>query len=155
MKRFMALIVGIILCIFAFSLSGCSNTNFYKKEQNQKQLQEEIKSLQTECLDLIGQINELKDIKQRLMDNEEVSYVIELSISQIHYTLDVQEILKDPMNTIIIPIEVSQEYYYNVKVGQTLNDDLRVGSLIFEGSWENYNVVVSSKQIVTKKIDPN
>ena len=89
------------------------------------------------------------------MDNEEVSYVIELSISQIHYTLDVQEILKDPMNTIIIPIEVSQEYYYNVKVGQTLNDDLRVGSLIFEGSWENYNVVVSSKQIVTKKIDPN
>ncbi len=50
------------------------------------------------------------------------------------------------MNAITIPIEVSQEYYYSVEKGDILNSDLRVGSMVFKGSFGSWNIVVKDKQ---------
>lgn len=134
MKRFLALV-----CMLVFSISilvSCSSDEYQKQE-----LQSEIEALEKE-------IDELQSIRDGLISKDDVSYIIEVEVSQTHFTLDIDEHLKDSMNTITIPIEVSQEYYYSVEVGETLSDDLRVGSLIFKGSYGNWNIVVKDKQTV-------
>ena len=74
----------------------------------------------------------------------------------LHYrdlTLDLDEYLKDAANKITIPIEVSKKYYYSVEVGDVINDDLRVGSLLFKGSFGSWHVEVTDKQIVENTTD--
>ena len=63
------------------------------------------------------------------------------------------EYLKDATNKITIPIEVSKKYYYSVDVGDVINDDLRVGSLLFKGSFGSWHVEVTDKQIVENTTD--
>ena len=87
------------------------------------------------------------------MLTDDISYVIELEISQTHLTLDLDEYLKDAANKITIPIEVSKKYYYSVEVGDVINDDLRVGSLLFKGSFGSWHVEVTDKQIVENTTD--
>ena len=54
------------------------------------------------------------------------------------------------MNEITIPIQVSEEYYYSVEEGDTLNDEFRVGSLLFKGSIGSWDIKVDKKQIVNR-----
>lgn len=140
MKRFWTLIVAAVFCIF---LVGCSSEEYEKA-----QLQSEIAILQEEKGALESQISELQSTKEDLITEGDVSYIIEIEISQTHLTLDIDEILKDSANTITIPIEVSKRYYYSVEVGDVLNDELRVGPLLFKGSFGSWNISVSDKKIV-------
>lgn len=132
MRRFLAL--G---CMFVFSISiltGCDGGEYQKQE-----LQAEIESLEEE-------IEELESIRDGLISKDDVVYIVEIEISQSHFSLDIEDHLKDSMNAITIPIEVSQEYYYSVEKGDILNSDLRVGSMVFKGSFGSWNIVVKDKQ---------
>ena len=57
--------------------------------------------------------------------------------------------MKDSMNKITIPIQVSEEYYYSIEVGDTLSNEFRVGSFIFKGSIGSWDIKVVDKQTVT------
>lgn len=136
MKRFtliMALLISIML------LAGCDNADL-KLERSQ--LQAEIESLQSE-------VDTLQEIRDGLIAKDDIIYVLELEISQSHFTLDLDEHLKDSMNKITIPIQVSEEYYYSVEEGDTLSSEFRTGSFIFKGSIGNWNIKVVNKQTVT------
>ncbi len=137
MKRF-ALIIALLISIM--SLAGCTN---YDLEAERTQLQEEVDTLQAE-------VDSLQKIRDGLIQKEDILYVLEIEISQSHFSLDIGEHLKDSMNTITIPIQVSEEYYYSVKEGDTLNDEFRVGSFIFKGSIGSWNIKVVNKQVVNK-----
>lgn len=135
MKRF--ILIGLLISTMLFS--GCGNSDLeYKKIQ----LQEEIATLQTE-------IDTLQEIRDGLIQKDDIVYVLEVEISQSHFTIDIGEHLKDGMNKITIPIQVSEEYYHSIEVGETLSDEFRVGSFMFKGSIGNWKVKVIDKQTVT------
>lgn len=121
-------------------LTGCGNADL---EFERSQLQTEIETLQTE-------VDTLQKTRAGLIQKDDIIYVIELEISQSHFSLDLGEHLKDSMNEITIPIQVSEEYYYSVEEGDTLSDEFRVGSLLFKGSIGSWDIKVAQKQIVNR-----
>lgn len=125
-----------LLMVTPIILTGCASDEEYKQE------------LQAEITELEEEITELEAIRDGLISKDDVSYIIEIEISQTHYSWDIDEHLKDSMNAISIPIEVSQEYYYSVEVGDTLNSDLRIGSAIFKDSFGSWNITVKDKETV-------
>lgn len=51
------------------------------------------------------------------------------------------------MNVIEIQIPVDKEYYDSVEVGQNIADEFRMESLIFKGTFENFEASVIDKEI--------
>ena len=74
-------------------------------------------------------------------------YIMKINIAQSHFTLDIGQHLKDAMNDIDIYIEVSEDYYNKYNVGDVISDEFRVGSLIFKGSFGNWEIKVAEKII--------
>ena len=70
-----------------------------------------------------------------------------LEIKQTHYTLDLEQHLKDEMNEITIQIPVDKEYYDSVSVGTVIDDSFRMGSMIMKGSFGKWKVTVKDKSI--------
>ena len=58
--------------------------------------------------------NEIIAIKE---ENGTAKYVVTFCIKQTHFTLDLEEHLKDSMNEITIEIPVDKEYYDSVSIG--------------------------------------
>jgi outer membrane murein-binding lipoprotein Lpp len=144
MKKIVAFIVVLCICV---SLVGCAseeemlNKNIVKLEDRVSELKSEISNLETERNALL---NEVTDIK---VENGTAKYIITFNIKQSHFTLDIGQHLKDEMNDISIQIPVDKEYYDNVKVGDTIADNFRIGSLIFKGSFGNRDITVEDKCI--------
>ncbi len=134
MKRF----IIIFLFTTILLLTGCANTDL---ELERSQLESEIETLQSE-------VDTLQTIRDGLIQKDDIIYIIELQISQSHITLDIDELLKDELNQITIPIQVSEEYYYSIEIGDTLSDEFRVGSFLFKGSIGSWNIKVIDKQTV-------
>lgn len=137
MKRFILIMV---LLISIMLLAGCGNSDL---EAEKNHLKSEIDTLQAE-------VDTLEKIRDGLIQEDDIVYVIELQISQSHYTLDLDEHAKDSLNKINIPIQVSKEYYFSVKEGENLKNEFRVGSLIFKNSIGSWDIKVTSKEIVNK-----
>lgn len=136
MKRFTLIMV---LLISVMLLAGCGNSDL---ELERNQLQTEIETLQAE-------VNALQEIRDGLIEKDDIIYVLELEISQSHSSLDIDDHLKDAMNKITIPIQVSEEYYYSIEEGDTLSNKFRVGSYVFKGSIGFWNIKVINKETVT------
>ena len=88
--------------------------------------------------------NEIIAIKE---ENGTAKYVVTFCIKQTHFTLDLEEHLKDSMNEITIEILVDKEYYDSVSIGDKINDDFRIGSLIMHGSYGKWSVTIAGKEI--------
>lgn len=93
-----------------------------------------------------GQIEQPAD---ELMLTGSEKYVLTLEISQSHFTLDLDELLKDATNKLEIQIPVDKEYYDSVEAGDDIADSFRVGSLIFKGSIGSWKVKVKDKEIMS------
>ena len=123
-----------------FMLSGCA--------QNDKHLEQRCDSLRAEISDLEAQKKaveaEIADAKE---ENGTAKYVITFCIRQSHFTLDINEHIKDAMNEITPEVPVDKEYYDTVSVGDVLSDDFRMGSLIMRGSFGSWKVTVKEKHI--------
>ena len=148
MKKAMKVIIMFVLTVtICISLAGCMseeemlNDNIAALETRVSDLKTEISNLETER-DTIA--NEITDIK---IENGTAKYVITFNIKQSHFTLDLSQHLKDEMNDISIQIPVDKEYYDSVEIGDTIADDFRVGSLIMQGSFGNWDITVEDKTI--------
>lgn len=135
-KVLVASLVGVMM----LGLVGCGD--------NREYLQSEMDALNAEITQLESQRdslkNEIVDIK---VENGTAKYVVTFNIKQSHFTLDIGQHLKDEMNDISIQIPVDKEYYDSIKVGDTIADDFRMGSLIMKGSFGNWDVTVEDKEI--------
>lgn len=148
MKKAMKVIIMFVLTVtICISLAGCMseeemlNDNIAALETRVSELKTEISNLETER-DIIS--NEITDIK---VENGTAKYIITFNIKQSHFTLDLSQHLKDEMNDISIQIPVDKEYYDSVEIGDTIADDFRVGSLIMQGSFGNWDITVEDKTI--------
>lgn len=122
--RFLAVLLGTVLIL---SIVGCEALMIHTNSQK------------------------ASDPSTEISDNVAVEgskYVVTFKLSQSHFTLDIGEHLKDKMNEVEIEIPVDKEYYDNISIGTVINNEFRMGSLIFHGSFGNWKVTVTNKQIV-------
>lgn len=125
-----------------FGLTGCG------EEAEKDALIEQIDSLKTEKTELESTVAELKDMAtaEKIRTGTEV-YVVVINISQSHFTLDLEEHMKDAMNDVDITIPVSKEFYDSVNKGTVIDDSFRMGSFIAKGSIGNWDIIVKDKYI--------
>jgi hypothetical protein len=74
-------------------------------------------------------------------------YVLLLNVHQSNFTLDISQHIKNSMNSSEFQIPVSEDYYNNVKEGEDLSDEFKLGSFIMSGKWGNIKVTVVKKEI--------
>lgn len=156
MKKYILTIVIIINIILAIGL-GIRNSQYKILSEDDKKYITKIEELRKEQSEIESQIsiknNELTEVEKQIEEKKKIAdgsakYIMKINIAQSHFTLDIEEHLKDSMNDIDLYIEVSEEYYNKYNVGDTIADDFRVGSLIFKGSFGNWEIKVTEKQIV-------
>ena len=77
-------------------------------------------------------------------DNERYLLV---RIKESHFSLDIGKHIKNSMNSVELIIPTSIPFYEEVKVGDNLlkSKGFRTGSLIFSGSFSDYEMVVVRK----------
>ncbi len=81
----------------------------------------------------------------RINNGYNKKYIVELEISQSHYTLNLKEHMKDAMNKFTMEIPVDVDFYNSVRVGETLDSKFRVGSMLLRGSYGKWKVRVVNK----------
>ncbi len=133
-------VVG-ILVLLLIMLVGCSESD--------KALEQKIENLRSE----ISALEEQKDaIESEIINIKEehgiAKYMVTFQIRQVHYTLDIEEHLKDAMNEISFEVLVDKDYYDSVFVGSIISEDFRVGSLMIRGTYGNWEVKVVEKRVV-------
>lgn len=74
-------------------------------------------------------------------------YIVTYEIRQTHFTLDLSEHAKDHLNAATIEIPVDKEYYNSLRIGQVIENDVRVGSLVMKGSLGRWKISVKDKKI--------
>lgn len=132
-----AMVVVMVVC-----LSGCREQAYIDM------MKQEISELQTEKQALEIEVAELNNaVIEKKEENGTAKYVLTLEIKQSHISLDISEYLKDSMNAMEIQIPVDKEYYDSVEVGQNIMDEFRMGSFIFKGTFGNFKVTVTDKEI--------
>jgi outer membrane murein-binding lipoprotein Lpp len=128
--------------VMAISLTGCG-------EQAQVDyLNRQIAELSAQKVELENSIATLQEMEtaEKVRTGTEV-YVLEINIRQSHFTLDLEEHMKDAMNDVTISVPVSEDFYNSVEIGTMLDDSFRWGSFIFKGSLGSWKVKVTNKYI--------
>lgn len=138
MKKILA--VAMTVSVVLVMLAGCTESD-EQLGQRCEELRTEIAALQEQKTAIEAEILDIKE------ENGIAKYVVTFRIKQSHFTLDIGEHLKDSMNEITFEVPVDKEYYDSVSVGDTINDDFRMGSLIMHGSFGNWKVTVDKKEI--------
>lgn len=136
LKKYLIFLTTVLLC---FSLSGCYNNNSLALER--ENLLSEIEHLKAEKENVKSEIAQTKEEKGT------AKYVVTFKIKQTHITLDIGEHIKDSMNEITLEVPVDKEYYDMLSVGDVINDEFRMGSLIMRGSFGNWKITVENKTI--------
>lgn len=123
-------------------LTGCG------EKAEVEYLQQQIVELSAEKTQLESSIAELKEMEtaEKIRTGTE-TYVVKINIKQTHFTLDIEQHLKDAMNDVDITVPVSKEFYDSVSVGTVLDDSFRMGSFIWKGSVGNWEITISDKYI--------
>ena len=138
MKKIMAVIIAATMMLVL--LVGCAESNEYL-EQQCNELRTEIAVLKEQKSAIEAEIVSAKE------ENGTATYVVTFRIKQSNFTLDIGEHLKDSMNEITFEVPVDKAYYDSVSVGDTINDDFRMGSLIMHGSFGNWKVTIEKKEV--------
>ena len=134
----MALCSAMALCVTA---CGTSPKQELKREYSL--LQDQYAALQEEVVELESYRDSLKDmvvelesyrdsLKDMIEQEDKPAHVITFEVSQSHLTLDIGTLIKDAMNTTEFEVMVDKRYYDSVEIGQSINSDFRIGSLLIK-----------------------
>lgn len=133
-----------LLCagMMVFGMTGCG------EQEQVDYLKSEIVRLTAEQTELQQSVNTLKEIEDAEKERTgTATYVVVLNIGQTHYSLDLNEYMKDQMNELELPIPVSKEFYDSVRPGDVIDNSFRSGSLMFKGSLGAWDITVADKYI--------
>lgn len=137
-KKLLKIITMLCICM---PLIGCT--------RSEESLNGEIVELEAEITQLKSERDSLKnEIVEIKVDNGTAKYIVTFNIRQVHYSLNIDDHIKDAMNDISIQIPVDKEYYDSVEVGQIIDESFRVGSMIMKGSFGSWRVSVAGKEIL-------
>lgn len=138
--RMKKLLVTILVAVSSLMLFGCAA----EAVEPVTETMSVVTSAPTESVET----TEVIDIAPSVGTGAE-KYIVTFTIRQTHFTLNPFEHMKDNMNKIEFEVPVDKEYYDSVTINQVINDDFRFGSLVMHGSFGNWKVTISDKQIVT------
>lgn len=136
----MALCGTMALCVTA-----CGASPEQELKQEYGLLQDQYAALQEEVAELESYKNSLKDMIEQ---EDKPAYVITFEASQSHLTLDIGTLIKDAMNTTEFEVMVDKRYYDSVEIGQSINSDFRIGSLLMKGSVGSWDIKVADKKVM-------
>jgi len=92
--------------------------------------------------------NDLQDkVNQLKAESGQAQYLVTFGIKQSHVFWQVKDNIKDSIQALDLQVAVSKEYYDSVQIGQTINDDFRMASFVFDGSIGNWDITVKNKEI--------
>lgn len=122
------------------------------------EIQASIAALKEDEAELVKQRavlqQEISGLEARRLELEAATgkarYMLKLRLKQSHFSLDLDDHLKDAMNTAEFWIAVDQEMYDSVSPGSEILDKFRVGSLIMNGSFGSWHIKVLEKKIAKK-----
>lgn len=136
----------VLVFLSFFLLMGC-NSQEEKNAMIIERQKEEIATLEREIEELQLEKEALiKEVEYRKVTSGTAKYVITLEIKQRHY-FDLGKALKDELNKIELQLPVDKEYYESLEVGDILDETFRMGSLLMEGSFGNWEIKVVKKEI--------
>lgn len=136
----------VLVLLSFFLLMGC-NSQEEKNAMIIERQKEEIATLEREIEELQLEKEALiKEVEYRKVTSGTAKYVITLEIKQRHY-FDLGKALKDELNKIELQLPVDKEYYESLEVGDILDETFRMGSLLMEGSFGNWEIKVVKKEI--------
>lgn len=141
----MALCGAMALCVTA-----CATNPKQELEQEYKLLQDQYAALQEEVAGLESYRDSLKDMIEQ---EDKPVYVVTFEASQSHITLDIGTLIKDAMNTTEFEVMVDKRYYDSVEIGQSINNDFRIGSLLMKGSVGSWDIKVADKKVMQQLDD--
>ncbi|MFS1019794.1 hypothetical protein ACFC9N_10830 [Enterococcus casseliflavus] len=133
MKR----MLWIAIFLSVFILSGCKS----ETEVERNNLREEINELQVEKEELSKTISSLSSA------NDFDRYIVVVEVGQEHYSIDIEDMMKDSMNRIEIAFPVDKAYYDAVQVGDVIDNSFRAGSFFTKGSYGSWDISITDKYI--------
>lgn len=132
------------ILLFGILLSGCSQTTEEMKSEKAA-LQTEVSALQKEVKALTSERDSITtEIKEA---SGEAVYILNLEVGIDRFALDFENMLKDAMNEFTFEIIVSKECYDELDIGDRLNEQTRMGSIILAGSYGKQYIEVIGKRV--------
>ena len=147
MKKYIKIFMLLILLGISLNLVSCKSKE-EKLDEKIQQLENRVDELNLECSKLE---DERKKLEQQVIEGKietgTAKYILTIRIKQKHFSLDIDQHIKDKMNEITIQIAVDKDYYDSVSIGSTIADNFRIGSFICSSSIGNWDVTIIDKQI--------
>lgn len=136
-------------------LTSCDNREELKAEierlESQKQsLFHETARLQAEKLMTSIEVYKLQEELKALgmyRSGKTPRYILKVRLKQSRFSLSISDHIKDQMNAIEFELPVDKEFYDSVSEGTEIVDRFRVGSLLLNGSFGEWNMSVIGKEI--------
>lgn len=134
---------------------SCDNREELKAEIERLELQKqslfhETARLHAEKLTTTVEIYKLKEELKTLgiyRSGKTPRYILKIRLKQSRFSLSISDHIKDEMNAIEFEIPVDKEFYQAVSDGTEVVDRFRIGSLLLNGSFGDWNMTVIGKEV--------
>jgi hypothetical protein len=144
------LIIACISMLYACKQTPCDvKENIKGLKQVRTELQNDVQNLGNTKTAKMQEIDSL-EAKLKLLNiyvsGKTPRYILKLHLKQTH-VLSISKMIKDSMNAIDFEMPVDKEFYDQVQVNTEIINKFRSGSLWIEGSFGNWNMTVTGKEI--------
>jgi hypothetical protein len=145
------LIIACISLLYACKETPCDvKEDINKLEQYRSELRTDVQGFGEARAQKVREIDSLNGVLKIIdiyKSGRTPRYVLKLHLKQSHITLDLGKVIKDHMNAIDFEIPVDKQFYDEIEVGTSIVDKFRSGSMWMEGSFGNWEMTVSGKEI--------
>lgn len=151
MKYTLKFLLFITLLLFSCESTNDVQSDIDKLRTERSKLESEVNHKNNTISQLdatIGSKNETLKEMDIYLDGDKPLYVLSIELSQSHFTIDIEEHIKDAMNAIEFDMPVDKDFYDNVQVGDEILDNFRMGSFIMNGSLGDWEMEVKRKKII-------
>jgi len=145
------LIIACISMLYACKETPCDITDDINSlKQARTELQSDVHSFGEARAQKVHEIDSLNGVLKILdiyKSGRTPQYILKIHLKQSHFTLDIGTHVKDAANAVDFELPVDKDFYDQVQVGTSIVDNFRMGSFILEGSFGNWDMTVSGKEI--------
>jgi hypothetical protein len=145
------LIIACISMLYACKETPCDvKEDINGLKQARTELQNDVQNFGEARAQKVHEIDSLNGVLKILdiyKGGRTPRYVLKLHLKQSHITLNIGKVIKDHMNAIDFEMPVDKDFYDQVNVGTAIVDKFRSGSMWIEGSFGNWEMTVTGKEI--------